>query len=67
MTPEAHPVTARRTLAYVADWVAADQLGEREDLGDGQQRPFRRVPTLAPASGLGGPGRHAPALTPSCR
>jgi len=40
---ETQPVAAAGQLADVADRAAAHQLGELEDLGDGQDRAFRRV------------------------
>jgi hypothetical protein len=40
----------RRELADVADRAAADQLGERENLGHGQHRPLGRVLITGPAN-----------------
>jgi hypothetical protein len=40
---EPEPVTASWQLAYIADRMTADELGQLEDLGDGQDGPLRRL------------------------
>ncbi|MBO0814791.1 MAG: hypothetical protein J2P30_06530 [Actinobacteria bacterium] len=42
LTPEAQPVAAISQLTDVADWTAAEAVGQVEDLRDGQDRALER-------------------------
>jgi hypothetical protein len=45
MPLESQAIAAARDLAHVADGATADHIGQLEDLGNGQDRPFGRCLT----------------------